>query len=56
MDEPKIQEGESEVTKKAIQLLNLKGISFEKLEHAPVTTITPIAMEWERPTGHKPEC
>jgi prolyl-tRNA editing enzyme YbaK/EbsC (Cys-tRNA(Pro) deacylase) len=38
MDEPRIQEGETEVTRKAIQLLDSKGIGFEKLEHASVTT------------------
>jgi len=43
MDELKIQEGETEVTKKAIQLLVSKGISFEKLEHAVVTTSSEAA-------------
>ena len=38
MDELKIQEGETEVTRKAIELLASKGINFEKLEHAVVTT------------------
>ena len=38
MDELKIQEGETEVTRKAIELLTSKGINFEKLEHAVVTT------------------
>ncbi len=38
MDKSKIQEGETEVTKKAIELLTSKGIEFEKLVHEPVTT------------------
>jgi len=38
MAEPRIQEGETEVTRKAIQLLDSKGISFERLEHTVVTT------------------
>jgi Ala-tRNA(Pro) deacylase len=38
MDELKIQEGETEVTRKAIELLTSKGINFERLEHTVVTT------------------
>jgi len=38
MDEMKIQEGETEVTKRITELLRAKGMDFEKLEHVPVTT------------------
>ncbi len=37
-DEVKIQEGETEVTRKILDFLRSKGINFEKLEHPPVTT------------------
>jgi len=37
-DELKIQEGETEVTKKIIAFLDCNGIDYEKLEHPPVTT------------------
>lgn len=43
MDELKIQEGETEITKKAIEFLRSKGIEFEKLEHQPVTTSSAAA-------------
>ena len=43
MDEHRIQEGETEVTRKIIELLQSKGISFEKLEHIPVTTSSAAA-------------
>jgi prolyl-tRNA editing enzyme YbaK/EbsC (Cys-tRNA(Pro) deacylase) len=38
MDEMKIQEGETEVTRRITELLRAKGMDFEKLEHVPVTT------------------
>jgi Ala-tRNA(Pro) deacylase len=38
MNEIKIQEGETEVTRKITEYLQSQGIPFEKLEHAPVTT------------------
>jgi len=38
MSEIKIQEGETEATRKIIAFLESKGIPFEKLEHEPVTT------------------
>jgi len=38
MNEIKIQEGETEVTRKVTEYLQSRGIPFEKLEHAPVTT------------------
>jgi len=38
MNEIKIQEGETAVTRKVIEFLESKGIPFEKLEHIPVTT------------------
>ncbi len=38
MDEIKIQEGETEATRKIIEFLSSKGIDFEKLEHIPVMT------------------
>ena len=38
MSELKIQEGETEVTKKVTEFLESQGIPFEKLEHVPVTT------------------
>ena len=43
MDEPKIQEGETEVTARIIDLLRSKEIDFEKLEHVPVTTSSAAA-------------
>ncbi len=43
MEEPKLQIGETKVTKKSIELLTEKGISFEKLEHPPVTTSSEAA-------------
>jgi len=43
MDKLEIQKGETEVTKKAIEMLRSKGISFEKLEHQPVTTSSAAA-------------
>ena len=38
MNEIKIQEGETEVTRKITEFLQSQGIPFEKLEHIPVTT------------------
>ena len=38
MSELKIQEGETEATKKVTEFLESQGIPFEKLEHVPVTT------------------
>lgn len=43
MDDLKIQEGETEVTKKIIELLRSKNIDFEILEHPPVTTSSEAA-------------
>ncbi len=43
MDDLKIQEGETEVTKKVIELLRSKNIAFEILEHPPVTTSSEAA-------------
>ena len=43
MDEIKIQEGETEATTKIMEFLRSKGIEFEKLEHAPVTTSSAAA-------------
>ncbi|MFC1716346.1 aminoacyl-tRNA deacylase [Candidatus Poribacteria bacterium] len=43
MDEIKIQEGETESTKKIMEFLRSKGIDFEKLEHVPVTTSSAAA-------------
>ncbi|MFQ6041632.1 MAG: aminoacyl-tRNA deacylase [Candidatus Poribacteria bacterium] len=38
MNEIKIQEGETAATRKIIEFLEAERISFEKMEHAPVTT------------------
>ncbi len=38
MDDPKIQKGETEVTRRIIKFLRSEKIDFEKLEHVPVTT------------------
>jgi len=43
MDEQIIQEGDTEVTKKALEFLDQKGIGYEKLEHSPVTTSSEAA-------------
>ncbi len=43
MNDPLLQEGETEVTRKVIEFLCSKGIAFEKLEHPPVTTSSEAA-------------
>jgi Ala-tRNA(Pro) deacylase len=43
MDELKIQEGETAATAKITEFLLAKGIDFDKLEHAPVTTSSAAA-------------
>ncbi len=43
MDELKIQEGETEVTKKIIELLRSKNIEFDIIKHPPVTTSSEAA-------------